>query len=74
MRLQSALMMVLKDHISHKKLSQSQAAKLIVRDSAARVRSHAREDRVVWPRQLGEHGVRCGSTRRNANRPCRLTT
>ena len=29
MRLQSALMMVLKDHISHKKLSQSQAAKLI---------------------------------------------
>ena len=56
MKLRSALMMALKDHIQRRKLSQSQAAKLFGVTPAARLRSDAGQDRPVQPRQSGEHG------------------
>jgi predicted XRE-type DNA-binding protein len=63
MKLRSALIMALKDHIARTGLSQSEAAKLLgvtqPRISDLMRGSHARQDRAVWSPYLGQYDQGC---------------
>ena len=66
MRLRSALVMAPKGHIASEGLSQKPGRQGVRRHPASRVRPHARQDRTVWARHLGQYAGRGGPPRRSA--------